>query len=398
MARKRNQITTFVIGNMEKIVSHILGMSDSELAAWTRKAVTDLCNGCKDPNTDCLVREIYEKSKNIMEARQTYNSRYYQRSLARQGKSLKINDQETATGNYHKPATISTNEASNPPTRESETRGPQTDNFNGEATTGDGVEAFTCRESGALAPTTISNISQDAPNGNAGDERRSGSNSVATVNLVHPAPIAESARCATSEAVKALADASTREGEDGRDHRGNTGILESISSAKTLSEARQGQARESRRTGGTPKRVEMPTASHAETLPVRSPAELKKPYGTCGHVMLTDTEGRHLREVYGPHLAIAIDILDGYIENDGKAAKKYKNHAAVLRKGNWVWNKVQEMILNEKRIENASKGAKNWKAEERERTARVLRGESADGKCYLRDDELTPEELEAKYG
>ena len=143
----------------------------------------------------------------------------------------------------------------------------------------------------------------------------------------------------------------------------------------------------------------MPTAtSHAVTLPVRSPAELKKPYGTCGHVMLTDTEGRHLREVYGPHLAIAIDILDGYIENDGKAAKKYKNHAAVLRKGNWVWNKVQEMILNEKRIENASKGAKNWKAEERERTARVLRGESADGKGYLRDDELTPEELEAKYG
>ena len=396
MARKRNQITTFVIGNMEKIVSHILGMSDSELAAWTRKAVTDLCNGCKDPNTDCLVREIYEKSKNIMEARQTYNSRYYQRNLARQGKSLKINDQETT--DVSTPETIGTNEASNPPTRESETRWPQTDNFNGDAATSDGAEAVSTRESGSLELTTISNILQDAPNGNVGDERRSGSNSVATVNLVHPAPIAESARCATSEAVKALADASTREGEDERDHRGNTGILESSSSAKTLTEARESQARESRRTGGTPKRVEMPTASHADTLPVRSPAELKKPYGTCGHVMLTDTEGRHLREVYGPHLAIAIDILDGYIENDGKAAKKYKNHAAVLRKGNWVWNKVQEMILNEKRIENASKGAKNWKAEERERTARVLRGESADGKCYLRDDELTPEELEAKYG
>ena len=404
MARKRNQITTFVIGNMEKIVSHILGMSDSELAAWTRKAVTDLCNGCKDPNTDCLVREIYEKSKNIMEARQTYNSRYYQRSLARQGKSLKINDQETA--DVSTPETISTNEAGNPPTRESETRGPQTDNFNGDATTGDGVEVCHSRESGPFAPTTISNISQDAPNGNAGDERRSGSNSVATVNLVHPAPIAESARCATSEAVKALADASTREGEDGRDHRGNTGILESSSSAKTFTldsrtnkDGQPNEARESRRTGGDSlRRVEKQTASHAETLPVRSPAELKKPYGTCGHVMLTDTEGRHLREVYGPHLAIAIDILDGYIENDGKAAKKYKNHAAVLRKGNWVWNKVQEMILNEKRIENASKGAKNWKAEERERTARVLRGESADGKCYLRDDELTPEELEAKYG
>ena len=383
---------------MAEVISKILTMNDTEIGAWFRKATVDVMNGCKDPDCDPLIRQQFEHALQELQKRQEHNATMYRNRLARQGKSLKINDQETATGNYQNPGQISTNEAGNPLTRESETRGPQTDNFNGDATTGDGVEAFTCRESGALAPTTISNISQDAPNGNAGDERRSGSNSVATVNLVHPAPIAESARCATSEAVKALADASTREGEDGRDHRGNTGILESSSSAKTLSEARQVQARESRRTGGTPKRVEMPTASHAETLPVRSPAELKKPYGTCGHVMLTDTEGHHLREVYGKNLATAIDILDGYIENDGKAAKKYKNHAAVLRKGNWVWNKVQEMILNEKRIENASKGAKNWKAEERERTARVLRGESADGKCYLRDDELTPEELEAKYG
>jgi hypothetical protein len=374
MARKRNQITTFVIGNMEKIVSHILGMSDSELAAWTRKAVTDLCNGCKDPNTDCLVREIYEKSKNIMEARQTYNSRYYQRNLARQGKSLKINNQDTT--DVSTPGPISTNEASNPPTRESETRGPQTDNFNGDATTGDGVEAFQSRESGALVPTTISNISQDAPNGNAGEAIPSGRNAVLTGLLEHPAPIAESARCATSEAVKALADASTRKGEDGRDHRGNTGLLESSTSAKnfTLDSRTDKDRQPNRRTGGTPKRVEMPTASHAETLPVRSPAELKKPYGTCGHVMLTDTEGRHLREVYGPHLAIAIDILDGYIENDGKAAKKYKNHAAVLRKGNWVWNKVQEMILNEKRIENASKQGdrRSFRQQEREHQTELM--------------------------
>uniref|UniRef100_UPI001567087A hypothetical protein n=1 Tax=Fibrobacter succinogenes TaxID=833 RepID=UPI001567087A len=128
-----------------------------------------------------------------------------------------------------------------------------------------------------------------------------------------------------------------------------------------------------------------------------SPASDKKPYGTCGHVMLTDAEGHHLREVYGKNLATAIDILDAYIENGGKAAKKYKNHAAVLRKGNWVWNKVQEMILNEKRIENASKGPKNWKAQERERNARVLRGESADGSDIVRDEDLTPEELERKY-
>lgn len=374
MARPRNIIPRIVGFDMVELASKILKMSDTELVAWFRKAVSDCVDGCNDPDCDPFIRIQFERSLNQMHVKQELDAQTYRNRLARQGKSLKINDQETATGNYHKPATISTNEASNPLTRESGTRGPQTDNFNGDATTCEGVEVFHSRKNGAFVPTTISNISQDAPNGNAGDERRSGSNSVATVNLVHPAPIAESARCATSEAVKALADASTREGEDERDHRGNTGLLESSTSAKTLSEARQSQARESRRTEGTPKRVEMPTASHAETLPVRSPAELKKPYGTCGHVMLTDTEGRHLREVYGQHLAIAIDILDGYIENDGKAAKKYKNHAAVLRKGNWVWNKVQEMILNEKRIENASKQGdrRSFRQQEREHQTELM--------------------------
>lgn len=361
MARPRNIIPRIVGFDMVELASKILKMSDAELVAWFRKAVSDCVDGCNDPDCDPFIRIQFERSLNQMHAKQELDAQTYRNRLARQGKSLKINDQETT--DVSTPETIGTNEASNPPTRESETRGPQTDNFNGDATTGDGVEAIDRRESSDIAPTTISNISQDAPNGNAGDE-----------SLVRPAPIAESARCATSEAVKALADASTREGEDERDHRGNTGILESSSSAKTLSEARESQARESRRTGGTPKRVEMPTASHAETPPVRSPAEPKKPYGTCGHVMLTDTEGRHLREVYGPHLAIAIDILDGYIENDGKAAKKYKNHAAVLRKGNWVWNKVQEMILNEKRIENASKQGdrRSFRQQEREHQTELM--------------------------
>ena len=371
MARPRNTVVRNVEFDMNVLLETISKKTDTELATWFRKAVHDCTNGCTAQDVDPFIKESYKASFAKMIARQNIDAQKYKNKLAREGK--KINDQDAT--DVSTPETIGTNEASNPPTRESETRGPQTDNFNGDATTGDGVEAFYIRESGSLAPTTISNISQDAPNGNAGEAVPSGSNAVHIGLLEHPAPIAESARCATSEAVKALADASTREGEDERDHRGNTGILESSSSAKNLSEAREGQARESRRTGGTPKRVEMPTArSHAETLPVRSPAELKKPYGTCGHVMLTDTDGRHLREVYGPHLAIAIDILDGYIENDGKAAKKYKNHAAVLRKGNWVWNKVQEMILNEKRIENASKQGdrRSFRQQEREHQTELM--------------------------
>ena len=81
----------------------------------------------------------------------------------------------------------------------------------------------------------------------------------------------------------------------------------------------------------------------------------KKAYGQNKNVMLTDEEGAHLRELYGEDLKMAIDILDAYIENGGRKAKKYKDHAAVMRRGNWVWNKVQETRLAEKRLENANK-------------------------------------------
>ena len=267
MARKKNQIANYVISNMDKIVAHVIGLSDSELGIWTRKAITDLCNGCKDPNTDCLVREIYEKSQHLMLKKQNENSRYYRNRLARQGKTL----------------------------AESATR--------------------------------------------------------------------------TSEADKALADGDIREDSlnvtDGRD----AAQLESGTSAKTFVTTtdvstpctisadgpRQAEARQSRGTGSDSLRGTKQPESHSGKDSVLLPAEPKKPYGSCGHVMLTDSEGRHLREVYGDDLAIAIDILDGYLENNPKALKKYKNHAAVLRKGNWVYNKILEMKNNELRLNNAKK-------------------------------------------
>lgn len=108
-----------------------------------------------------------------------------------------------------------------------------------------------------------------------------------------------------------------------------------------------------------------------------SPADLfpedtaKKPYGTCKHVMLTDAEGHHLREVYGTDLALAIEILDAYLENNPKALKKYKNHAAVLRKGNWVWQKVQENKLTAKRLENANAPKNNKSFKQQDLDART---------------------------
>ncbi|MBR6833171.1 MAG: hypothetical protein IKM81_07235 [Fibrobacter sp.] len=104
----------------------------------------------------------------------------------------------------------------------------------------------------------------------------------------------------------------------------------------------------------------MKKAKQTELLP----AAEKKAYGTCKHVMLTDAEGRHLREVYGTDLQLAIEILDAYIENDGKAAKRYKNHAAVLRKGNWVWEKIRNQKLVEARLQNAAHPAKSFRQQD----------------------------------
>jgi hypothetical protein len=111
------------------------------------------------------------------------------------------------------------------------------------------------------------------------------------------------------------------------------------------------------------------TTNNAIVLPN---VDERKPYGTCQHVMLTAEEGRHLREVYGPNLETAIDILDAYIENNGKAAKKYKNHAAVLRKGNWVWHKVQDMILQQARLDRAQCGMKSFKQADRDERTRFF--------------------------
>ena len=100
----------------------------------------------------------------------------------------------------------------------------------------------------------------------------------------------------------------------------------------------------------------------------------KKAYGQNKNVMLTDEEGAHLRELYGEDLRMAIDILDAYIENGGKKAKKYKDHAAVMRRGNWVWNKVQETKLAEKRLENANRPAnvKSFKQADRDERTRFF--------------------------
>lgn len=290
MARPRKTIATTVGFDVKALKEITSKMSDNELGAWIRKAVLDCLNGCTAQDTDPFIKASYESARSKMLARQNIDAQKYQNNLARQGKT----PQEPTADSL----AASANGAYNTPTRESETRGPQTDN----------------------------NLAESATR--------------------------------TSEAVKALADATTREDVEFKSDSGDAGNLESATSAKTLGEAREAQARESLPAGERGKRSK--AISRPVDAPAGSPADVeatpaKRPYGSCGHVMLTNEEGAHLREIYGENLAIAIDILDGYLENNPKALKKYKNHAAVLRKGNWVYNKILEMKDKELRLNNAKK-------------------------------------------
>ena len=307
MARRRNTIAQFVNFDMAELAARIQGMTDAQIGAWWRKAVIDCCSGCIDPKTDPIIRARYDWSLTKMSEKQNHDARTYQ------NRKNRLNNQETNNGTATTScaSTISTDDqAGNPLTRESETRSPQTDN----------------------------NLAESATR--------------------------------TSEAVMALADGDIREDSLNMPDSSNAARTESVTSAKTLGEARQNLQESA--SGSTVRglaKVAQPGAdSPADLFPEDS---AKKPYGTCKHVMLTDAEGHHLREVYGADLALSIEILDAYLENNPKALKKYKNHAAVLRKGNWVWQKVQENKLTAKRLENANAPKNNKSFKQQDLDART---------------------------
>lgn len=132
----------------------------------------------------------------------------------------------------------------------------------------------------------------------------------------------------------------------------------------TTPDAGSGNAPENATNGGsTTASAKLESGTSGEVSPQ------KKGYGKNKLVMLTEKEGRKLRELYGADLSMAIGILDNYLVNNGKRSKDYVSHAAVLRRGNWVWQKVQETKLTEKRLENASNSSRSFRERERERMA-----------------------------
>lgn len=63
----------------------------------------------------------------------------------------------------------------------------------------------------------------------------------------------------------------------------------------------------------------------------------KKSFGEFKRVKLTDEEFKKLNDVYSIRIHEAIQMLDDYLEYKGH---KYKSHYAVLKRNNWVYNKI----------------------------------------------------------
>ena len=352
MARPKNEKPKILMVDIMSLVTHLLGMNDEQIGAWIRKAVNDCLEGCVREDVDDLVRECYERSLEAMRKKQDTDAQTYRRRLERQHKAL-------CSG---KPNTISTNDKTAEVTTPSAGGSCATNYSLQEASTRKDEDELTYAGNGALrnlAPSCRQNFTADAPTREDGEFKSDRGNSG---NL-------ESATSATKLATTLCPEASTdktsKEGgdtrEDSLDCKSGTPSLLPFTVTTTRNQLAGEITPESQDKTSLP-------VSLAGNAPA-STSGVKRPYGTCGHVMLTDEEGHHLREVYGENLRIAIDILDAYIENNGKAAKRYKNHAAVMRKGNWVWRNVQEM----KRLENsANRSGKSFKQQDRDHQSELL--------------------------
>lgn len=344
MPRHRNTIPRYVTVDTQEMSATIRNMTDSELGAWFRKAVIDLCSGCISHDVDPVVEKTYNNSLRRMNAKQNIDATTYQNRKSRQEADTRKDADESRFPSCTAFEDAANGNAAENAPRRGNTTSPAVSEPGTSSSPLQGAVHNTCTHPLSLGATA-------APCNNSADCRND------------QVPVNERASS------KAPLSASPDSGNGNVPDETAKSSFVAIVDDRSCKSGKSGDV-----------------------------AQAKRPYGEFRHVLLTDAEGAKLRDLYKEDLKLAIDILDSYIENGGKAAKKYKSHALVMRKGNWVWQKVQETKLTEKRLENANRKTVNFKAEERERTARMLRGEDMDGKNYVRDEDLTPEELERKYG
>lgn len=228
MVTRRKEIPSYVSIEVGKVRGIAESMEDEAWGRWSKKALDDLTMGCVRKDVDPIVKELYDKSKESMDKEYLRKKEWYENK--KNTTANKKSPQDAPNGNAGVDMSDAGNgaasksptscdiyeQAGNPLTRESETRGPQTDNNseavkaladgdiredsqaepdgsaitrnetraydalepsasiyatrqakNGDAATREGAEVYTNRESGVAAPTTVSRNMRRVPQNEA---------------------------------------------------------------------------------------------------------------------------------------------------------------------------------------------------------------------------------------
>lgn len=345
MPRPRNTIPRYVTMDTQEMSATIRNMTDSELGAWFRKAVIDLCSGCISHDVDPVVEKTYNHSLRRMNQRQDIDAAKYNRKSRQEAATRKDADFEPFEPHEKLDTSCQTfedaangNAAENAPRR------------------GNTTSPVVSESATSSSPLHGAVHNTDTPTASLVDTAAS-CNQVANGGYDQ-----EKTRQQSASPAEAPLSASPDSGNGNVPDETAKSSFVAIVDDRSCKSGKSGDV-----------------------------AQAKRPYGEFRHVLLTDAEGAKLRDLYKEDLKLAIDILDSYIENGGKAAKKYKSHALVMRKGNWVWQKVQETKLTEKRLENASKSRKSFAEQEMDARTKFIT-------TSVVPDDLTMEELEKLYG
>lgn len=320
----------------------IRNMTDSELGAWFRKAVIDLCSGCISHDVDPVVEKTYNHSLRRMNQRQGIDAAKYNRKSRQEAATCKDADLES----FEKLDTSCQ-------TFEDAANGNAAENSLRRGNTTSPVVS---------EPSTSSSPLQGAVHNTCTHPLSLGATAAPCNQVANGGYDQEKTRQQSASPAEAPLSASPDSGNGNVPDETAKSSFVAIVDDRSCKSGKSGDV-----------------------------AQAKRPYGEFRHVLLTDAEGAKLRDLYKEDLKLAIDILDSYIENGGKAAKKYKSHALVMRKGNWVWQKVQETKLTEKRLENASKSRKSFAEQEMDARTKFIT-------TSVVPDDLTMEELEKLYG
>lgn len=407
---------TFDILQLKNIIGSF--KNKDELADFVTKSIEDLATGCKSPDVDSRILDIYNRNLNKMKVLQKTNEKYNNTTRKQlQGSAKPSTDGDTRKDSHERTPDgnivllesgtsvenrfaqaldslkdKASDQGEGNTANTASGRGPEPDNlYTGDARDGDTRDGdYTLAIEELPDRTTVSDHFEARQSQNAMEDADIREDSV---NIRH-APSGQT-RCGTPES-------------------GTSSIANSYDQGtKQIST----NAKSSTHAGTSPVRVDCETeSSHSENVPACGAC--KQRYGAHKHVLLTVEEGAKLRKIYGNKLVAGIEILDEYIHSlpskkNGKKNKKgakwwredyeAKNHYLCMIR--WVYktlNDMQTSELNRRAAENrfarSNVQPMSFAQMERERTARALRGESVDGKNYVRDEDLTPEEFMRKYG